>query len=138
MFQQLQGTGSVVLGLAPLLTLVGTGLLTPNIKAVLVFWRRKDVLPGHRGFSVYGEKDVRVNQDVLRKLVSPWPKTPVEENHAWYSLSKRYADAASVSDSHRMFLLWRDITACSAVFGVVGTVVLVQINQQRRLVAQRH
>ena len=124
-FQQFHAKDGVALAMSPLLALIFTGLLPPSIKAVLVFWRTSDVLPGHRAFSVHAEKDVRVNSTALRRFISPWPATAAEQNQAWYALSKQHADAPAVADGHRMFLLWRDITACSAVFGVIGTAVLL-------------
>lgn len=123
-FKALNAKDGVVVAMSPLLTLVTVGLLPPGLKAALVFWRIRDVLPGHRAFSIHAHKDARINVEALRQRVVPWPSTPAEENQTWYSLYKAYSEAPAVQDAHRSYLLSRELAACSVVFLFLGGAVL--------------
>ena len=51
-----------VLSLAlPLATLILDGFVSPDFKAVLVYWKWKNVLPAHEAYTVHAEKDSRVD-----------------------------------------------------------------------------
>ena len=45
----------------PLATLILDGIVTSDFKAVLVYWKWRDPLPGHEAFTVHGRKDRRVD-----------------------------------------------------------------------------
>src|SRR5690606_15254291 len=52
--------------LAPVIVLLLTSILPTELKEALVFWRVRDVLPGHRAFSVYAQKDPRIDLNRLQ------------------------------------------------------------------------
>ena len=120
-FDSFNAKDGIVIALSPLLSLVTSGLLSQPQKETLVFWRLQDVLPGHRAFSVYAENDPRVDMSRLRAAVPNWPSTPRDENTVWYSLYRQHEKAVSVRDANRLFLLGRDLTACTAVLFFIGT-----------------
>ena len=97
----------------PLATLILDGIVTEDFKAVLVYWRQKDALPGHRAFSIHGKADPRVDMKALEDKHGPLPDETSEQNKLWYKLSKRTSDKASVDYAHYSWLLSRDLTNLS-------------------------
>jgi hypothetical protein len=95
------------------------GLLPADVKAILVFWRIKNPLPGSRAFSVHGPKDPRVDLTKLASLYGPLPTTAKEQNLLWYKLYKINKMDISVSTSHKQYLLARDVTSMAAIF-IIG------------------
>jgi hypothetical protein len=97
----------------PVLIMLITGALSHNVKAALVFWRVRNVLPGCRVFTQYGPADVRIDMAALRKNVGELPTDPAEQNVKWYKLYQSVKSDESVVEAHRMFLLFRDASAMS-------------------------
>lgn len=114
--------GSKVAGaaLAPVIVLLLTSLLPPEAKAALVFWRIRNVLPGHRAFSVYARKDSRVDIERLRAAVGGFPRSARDQNAAWYRLFKQVDGAPEVGQAHRHFLLFRDLAALSLILAATA------------------
>lgn len=98
------------------LSIVLEGFLSNSFKEVLVFWRVKDRLPGCRAFSHIACNDHRINMNKLNSLFPDGlPEDPREQNQEWYSLYKKYQDERTVFQSHKVFLLTRDLTALTGV-----------------------
>jgi hypothetical protein len=110
--------------LAPVVVLLLTSLLPADLKAVLVFWRIRNALPGHRAFSVYAPKDPRVDVDRLRAVVGAFPASPREQNALWYRLFKKVDGDPAVAQAHRHFLLFRDLASLSLLLGIIAAGVL--------------
>jgi hypothetical protein len=106
--------------IAPVIVLLLTSLLSSEIKAVLVFWRVRNVLPGHRAFSLYAVKDPRVDVERLRAAVGEFPRAPRDQNALWYRLFKKVEADPAVAQAHRHFLLFRDLAALSFLLAVVA------------------
>lgn len=112
-------------GFACLTTTVVNGLLTSGTKARLVFLRWRHPLPGCQAFSRHARSDPRIDLDRLRRAVGgKFPDTPDAENAAWCRLLAATEHEPKVLQSHRDFLLTRDLTGVAAialvVFGAVG------------------
>ena len=101
----------------PLATLILDGIVTSDFKAVLVYRKWRDPLPGHEAFTVHGREDRRVDMKALEAEHGPLPTDPVAQNQLWYKLSKATADRASVDEAHYAWLLTRDLTNLS--FGLL-------------------
>lgn len=99
--------------LLPIPALILSSLLSADQKAVLVFWRLKNPLPGARAFSVYAQADHRIDLEKLKTQVGDFPVGAREQNAKWYGLYRQVASDASVADSHKNYLLFRDIAAMS-------------------------
>lgn len=110
---------------APALVLLVTSILSPDIKAVLVFWRLHEVLPGHRAFSKYAPADTRIDLDRLRQNVGEFPDDPRDQNSNWYRLYKKVAGESAVALAHKNYLLFRDMAAMSVLLAVVVPVTLL-------------
>jgi hypothetical protein len=97
--------------IAPLILFIICGLLSANQKAVIVFWRFKNPLPGSRAFTVYGLKDSRIDMVQITNTYNPLPSTPESQNALWYKLFKKNEKNIIIQKSHKDFLLARDLVA---------------------------
>ena len=101
----------------PLLLFILNGLLSSGQKAVISFWRFKNPLPACRSFSVYAQRDDRVDFKRLEEKRSPLPQDAKEQNSLWYRIYKTFQEEPVVKKSHKDFLLGRDMCFhCPAFF----------------------
>lgn len=119
----LKGLGASI---APLFLFLLNGLLSSNQKAKLVFWKLKNPLPGSEAFSKLSKGDTRIDRDKLKELYGTLPKNPSEQNKLWYKIYRKNALEIVISESHRAFLLARDLTSLCFLFIVfIGIPILV-------------
>lgn len=109
--------------LLPIPVLILSSLISSDHKAILVFWRFKHPLPGARAFSVHAPADHRIDLAKLKKNVGEFPIAERDQNSKWYGLYKQVDSDPSVVDSHKNYLLFRDIAAMSLL--LVPTLPLV-------------
>lgn len=102
--------------IAPLILFLLNGLLSSHQKAILVFWKIQNPLPGSIAFSKISKEDTRVDIDKLKKVHGKLPKKAGEQNKLWYGIYKKNIDNIVVIESHRAFLLARDLTSLSFLF----------------------
>lgn len=102
--------------IAPLILFIVNGLLTPEVKSTLVYWKVKNVLPGCRSFSVLAKKDNRIDMDRLSEMYGPLPTLPQQQNKLWYKIYRLNREGKAIQSSHRRFLLGRDLTAIAFLF----------------------
>lgn len=100
---------------APVLVVLLSSLLTSDAKAILVFWRRTHVLPGHRAFTMHGPGDPRIDMTSLRKNVGEWPDDADGQNKMWFKLYKKVENDVPVVQAHKGYLLFRDLSALSVI-----------------------
>lgn len=95
-----------------------------QMKAVIVFWRFKEALPGYRAFSHFMHKDPRIDPSLLKSKLGNLPNKPMEQNRLWYKLYKKQESKKAVVDAHQKYLLTRDLASCSflccTVLGIAG------------------
>lgn len=111
--------------LTPILVFVLVSVISSDMKARLVFWRWRHALPGHRAFSVLLKRDARIDRDKLKSTLGEFPRGPRDQNALWYSIYKRHTASPVVAESHRQFLLARDLTVVACLFALGGTVGLI-------------
>ena len=112
-----------VLGLAlPLVTLVLDKIVPADTKAILVYWRRKNPLPGSQAFTKHGPADTRVDMKSLERVHGPFPVAAKQQNQLWYKLFKAAEDRPSVSQAHRTSLLTRDLASLSFALVPLGAI----------------
>ncbi len=109
--------------LLPIPVLVLSSLISADHKAILVFWRLSHPLPGARAFSVHAPADHRIDLAKLKKNVGEFPVAERDQNSKWYGLYRQVDSDPSVVDSHKNYLLFRDIATMSLL--LVPTVPLV-------------
>ncbi len=100
---------SVLLGL---LVAALDALPGPNLKAQIVFLRRRHPLPASRAFERANlDSDTRIDRERLRALVGgTFPRAPGEQNATWYRLYKDRESDPRVEHAHFQWLLFRDLT----------------------------
>jgi hypothetical protein len=135
-FMKLAGFRAAITTAAPVLVLLLTSLLPADAKAALVFWRVRDVLPGHRAFSVHALHDPRVDLASLKKNVGAFPEAPREQNSFWYKLFKKVESDTAVGLAHRHYLLFRDLAAMSFVLLVAVPTGLCLFGADGKLITQ--
>jgi hypothetical protein len=101
---------------APIILFVINGLLTSDQKAFLVYWKLRDTLPGHRAFTKYALEDPRVELNRLNQLHGPLPRIPKAQNVLWYKIYRTNKDEFTVRNSHKAFLLGRDLCVQAFLF----------------------
>lgn len=114
--------------LLPVVVLLLAALIPANMKAIVVYWRMKDTLPGHRAFTTHAPADVRIDLESLRKNTGGFPSRPRDQNSAWYRLYLKVAAEASVVDSHSSYLLFRDLASISLLLTVAAPAALFLIS----------
>ncbi|MGH7470918.1 MAG: hypothetical protein ACRENP_23470 [Longimicrobiales bacterium] len=110
--------------LLPIPALILSSLISADHKAILVFWRLKHPLPGSRAFSVHAPADHRIDLAKLEKNLGQFPVSERDQNSKWYGLYKQVDSDPSVVDSHKNYLLFRDIAAMSLLLVPVLPVVM--------------
>jgi hypothetical protein len=108
------GTAACVLALA------FNAFIPAWLKHVLVFWRVKNVLPGHRAFSEFARTDPRINVTRLKeKCGGAFPVRAAEQNTVWYSLLHKHEEHPAVSGAHQRFLALRDMATSALLLAVL-------------------
>ncbi|QIH33409.1 hypothetical protein [Sphingobacterium sp. DR205] len=115
--------------IAPLLLFLLNGLISSHQKAVLVFWKLRNPLPGSEAFSKLSKNDTRIDRVKLKDTYGSLPKSPVEQNKLWYKIYKKNSSNIIVSDSHRAFLLARDLTSLCILFVVFLGIPILSVDQ---------
>jgi len=110
--------------IAPIILFILNGLLTSDQKAFLVYWRFKNPLPGHRAFTVYAGKDPRVDLGRLAHLHGPLPRDPKKQNTLWYKIYRSHKDEITIYNSHKAFLLARDLSVLAFLFLLLSIAML--------------
>ncbi len=117
----------ILIGILYSISIVLEGVISSDIKAVLVFWRVRNPLPGTRAFSDIAAKDPRIDMNALSNMFSgKLPEEPREQNAKWFSLYKKFGDAKMVLEAHKAFLLTRDLAALTIVLipiSIIGHIV---------------
>lgn len=99
------------------LSLILEGIMNTDLKHRLVFCRFKNAVPGSRAFSEIGPKDSRIDMSKIEILFgSKIPKDPIEQNNTWFRFYKKHSNKPIVYESHRSFLLTRDIASLTFIF----------------------
>lgn len=94
-------------------------LVPTEVKEVLVFWRVKERLPGHRAFTEIAKNDVRISLDKLVGLHGTLPSNGMRQNELWYSIYRKHRDLNEVLDPHKSYLLYRELTYLNLAIGLL-------------------
>lgn len=121
---------------SPILLVILNGILSTRLKVFLVFWKWKYGLPAHRAFTKYVFTDSRINIDKLKDKYGELPTDAIKQNALWYSFLNKNKEDTIIKDSHKAYLLTRDMTGISAVFVLSIVVILLSnINHQLKLLS---
>jgi hypothetical protein len=106
----------------PIILTIVNGLISPSVKAILVFWHIRNALPGCRVFSSLIQSDPRIDVLALQSKLGSLPILPREQNTKWFQLYEEVKDTLIVKESHKAFLLSRDITGITTLFLIFGII----------------
>lgn len=122
-------TKTIGASIAPVILFLFNGLLSSHQKAIIIFWRLKDPLPGSRAFSELIKKDSRIDIKKLKSKFGIFPRKASEQNKLWYHIYRQNASNILVTESHGAFLLARDLTSLSFLLMLVmGVLALAYIS----------
>ena len=133
LFDKVNAKDGFLAAIAPLISFILLHFIDSDKKAVLVFWKIKNPLPGNRAFSEIGPKDPRVDMNVLKDKMNNIPTDPVEQNKIWYRLYKQVEGTVTVDSSHKNFLLARDLASISFLFLIFTTWPILIIKNDFRI-----
>jgi hypothetical protein len=112
----------------PLLLFILNGIISSNLKAIIVFWKIKNPLPACRAFSYFADYDDRIDKNYLIQKFNPLPVTPKQQNSLWYKIYKEHQENPIIKKSHKDFLLARDISSIALLFFFFGGVSILIIS----------
>jgi hypothetical protein len=109
--------GTVLSSVVSLVVLAVDAVPGTHAKAVLVFWRLRDPLPGSRAFDRASlDRDTRISRErLLESVGGKFPRAAREQNAAWYRLYKTVEADPVIQAMHFDFLLFRDLAWLSVV-----------------------
>lgn len=105
--------------LAPIAVILLVNVLPHKAKCMLVYWKPYGWMPGSEVFSRFAREDVRVDMAALSKNIGSLPQDPRDQNTRWYQLYKLVENHTEVSETHRTFLMYRDMAVLSLMFAIV-------------------
>jgi hypothetical protein len=108
----------------PVAVLLIVNVLPSDVKAMLVYWKPRGVLPGAEAFTKYGPADPRIDMAELKRNAGQLPTTPAQQNSKWYKLYKQVQNDPSVTEAHKLFLMYRDMAALSLPLVALGPLAL--------------
>lgn len=112
--------------IAPFIAIFVNGLISAHWKTTLVFWEIDYPLPGSKAFTKHMYRDSRIDIQSLKDRYGELPNTPQNENTLWYKIYLKHQSTVQVIESHRSWLLLRDLTTISMIFtATLGASVLL-------------
>jgi hypothetical protein len=121
-YATLSKKSGLVVTMMPVLLLTLSGVVSSSVKAMLVFWRVRNVLPGHRAFTRLAARDPRIDLNELKKKMGSLPRAARDQNSSWFKLYKKCGTVPTVENPHRSFLLARDLSVIALIFAIGGSV----------------
>lgn len=112
----------------PVVVLLIVNVLPHTLKSALVYWKPLGVLPGAEAFTKYGPADSRIDMAALKKNVGVLPIDQAEQNAKWYKLYKQVSNEPSVTEAHKMFLMYRDMAFISLALVVLVPAALFAVD----------
>lgn len=97
----------------PVLVLILVNVVPAAWRDRLGHLRWTSPLPGNRAFTEYGPQDDRIDMAALERSHGPLPTIGREQNTLWYRLYKEVGSEASVVESQKRYLLFRDLATMS-------------------------
>lgn len=126
-FLDWESTGSLA-ALVTLGVIISTNMMSRGVKDFLVYFKGKQSAPAHRAFTDLMSKDDRID---VNNLESRWPEVKqaksgkVNQNSLWYRLFKSVGDSVEVQQSHKSWLLLRDLVTLQWLFTLCMVLIVI-------------
>lgn len=112
---------------ASIFALLMNGILKTDYKNWIIFWKFKQPLPSYRVFGHLVKNDHRIDFNELSTKYNPLPVDPELQHKLWYKLLKTHPDDEIILQSHRDYLLYRDLTAIIFLMSVVNFIIFIAL-----------
>jgi hypothetical protein len=107
-------------GIVALAATLVQDLVPKPVKEVLIFWRFRDRLPGHRCFSEKSLSDPRLSRSKIPDVAQLCELSPSEQNRAWYAHYQKVSDRPAVAHYSFRYLAWRDTATLLAILTAIS------------------
>lgn len=114
--------------LVTLVVIVATNMMSRGLKDFLVYFQGRQSAPAHRAFTDLMSKDDRID---VNRLESNWPEVKeakggqANQNSLWYRLFKSIDGSVEVQQSHKTWLLLRDLVALQWLFTLCMLLIVI-------------
>ncbi len=115
----------------PVVVVLIVNVLPADVKAMLIYWKARGVLPGSEAFTKHGPSDPRIDMATLKKNAGDLPTSPAQQNTKWYQLYKLVQNEPAVTEAHRLFLMYRDMATLSLPLIVLVPLTLYLVDAAR-------
>lgn len=116
--------GGLTTVLSPPMLYMMTSVLSPDLKAALVFWKARYHLPGYSAFSRHLKEDSRIDADAVAARRGPLPSDPDAQQRLWYKIYRDHRNDEAVLDANRRYLTFRDLAVVSLMVTVAAPITL--------------
>lgn len=118
----------------PVAVLLIVNVLPSDVKAMLVYWKPRGVLPGSEAFTKHGPEDPRIDMAALKKNTGQLPMAPAQQNTKWFQLYKQVENDIAVIETHKLFLMYRDMAVLSLPLIILVPVALCLVGARQTAV----
>ncbi len=116
--------GGLTTVLSPPMLYMMTSVLSPELKAAIVFWKTRYHLPGYSAFSRHLKEDSRIDADAVAARRGPLPSDPDAQQRLWYKIYRDHRNDEAVLDANRRYLTFRDLAVVSLMVTVAAPITL--------------
>ena len=95
-------------------------LVPKPIKELLVFFRLRHRLPGHRAYTRVCTADPRISSQFLAGMRKETRSQPERQNVKWYDQYCAVSTEPSVMHENFRYLAWRDLTSVLVILGLTS------------------
>lgn len=124
-FDEFSIKNGLLIFLSPIVSIVFNGFLTSNQKAIIVFGKIKHPLPSQKVFTNLIYSDARLDIKLLKEKYGDFPNNPEVQSQLWYKIYKKNQNEIIVLDSHKVFLLTRDLCSLAFIFLMLFSTVIL-------------
>lgn len=112
----------------PIIALLLMNIIPSSIKDKIVYLKWNNPLPGTRIFTSIALKDPRIDLLELASKYGELPTDPNKQNKLWYKIYKTKEKDKVINNSHRFWLLFRDMLSISILLYIPLVVISYILN----------
>lgn len=114
----------------PIIEIILLYIIPSSVKNSLVYLRFRNTLPACRVFSNLAPKDPRIDVNSIIAKYGQLPVEPIEQNKYWYKIYKEKQTDSVIKDSHRNWLLLRDLYSISLILLILMLIFSLIFNRE--------
>jgi hypothetical protein len=129
---QANSMGFAAMGIAAMLV---QDIVPKQVKEVIVFWRFKYRLPGHRAFTSKFLENRSIDVAKIQNIDAICESSSDVQQREFYKLYKTVSELKSVSHYSQRYIAWRDLSSLLLILGLVSFPVLCTLEYRRAMEA---